>query len=241
MDDELLRALARHHRRTHGETDPGMPPTSDGSADERAAELSRPLSAQERDSVLDAVFSAVDASADAGSAPVARSSAKRGVIAVIGVAVAIAAALVLWIARPGGNAAVELPAYSITSLKGGVATVRAEPTEVDRELLLEGDANEIDVVVTPASAVQGPLAVTLVAQAPDEAPRMTIAESAEISESGAIRLRGRVTRFLRLPPGAWQLWVVVTPANRVPKDPDDALHNESYARASFRVKLTSAR
>jgi hypothetical protein len=240
VDDELLRALARHHRRAHAESDPGMPPTSDVHAD--TDELSRPLSAEERDSVLDAVFDAVDSKErEAEPMPVVleeRRSSRGRMWAVAGVVVAIAAALVLWIAGPRIEPGAALPTYSITSLKGGVSAVRSDPTAVDRELVLE-PSSEIDVVVTPARAVSGPLAVTMIAEAPDHRPRMVELEGAEISASGAVRLRGPLSRFIALDPGAWQLWVVVTPADRPPTDVEEALADETYARAGFRVKLTS--
>jgi hypothetical protein len=245
VDDELLRALARHSPRVHAESDPGMPTSSDASLDVGAggSELSRPLSAEERNSVLDAVFARVDAEAvDAAAAPtvLAERRASRGrMAAVIGTVLAIAAALVMWMARPGVDAVDALPGYSVTGLRGGASAVRSDPTALDRELLLADAASEIDVVVSPERAVAGPLAVTLVAETAGQPPRMVEVEAAEISASGAVRLRGPLSRFIALEPGAWQLWVVVTPSDRRPASADAVLAEASSSRAGFRVKIVA--
>jgi hypothetical protein len=249
VDDELLRALARRQARSRAENDPAMHTATDESYDESEGNdaLMRPLDAAEREAVLDAVFSRLDAGDVADSEPVgavapaialeSRRPSRGRLGAMLGAAVAIAAALVLWIARPGVRPGEALPDYAISTLHGGASTVRSDPTEVDRTLVLTDGAQSIDVVVAPAHAVTGPVAVTLIAEASDRPAQLVAVDSAEISPSGSVRLRGPLSKFIVLEPGTWQLWIVITRADDRPTSAEAARDDEAQRRVGFRVEL----
>ncbi|MBC8074081.1 MAG: hypothetical protein IAG13_37520 [Deltaproteobacteria bacterium] len=154
-------------------------------------------------------------------------------------AVAIAAALVLWLAGPSSGSEDVLPGYAISTLRGGASAVRSDRTNVDRTLVLADDAQEIDVVVAPAQAVTGPVAVTLIAEASGRAAQLVAVDAAEISPSGSVRLRGPLSRFIALEPGTWQLWIVVTRADERPKSADAARDDATQRRVGFRVELAA--
>lgn len=245
MDDELLRALARPRPRAAPDGEPSMQTSSEARHDAHAIdEIARPLSDAERESVLDAVFERLDAAdvdATPSAAPVVqlgeRKASRARLFAGLGVVLAIAAALVLWIAVPRPGPSDALPGYSITSLHGGDSAVRSDPQALDRVLVLESPDAPIDVVVSPAQAVAVPLAVTLVASGAGAAARMVGVEAAEISPSGAVRLRGPLSRFVALDRGAWELAIVVSPRDHVPANAAAALADRGLGRATVRVEI----
>lgn len=241
MDDELLRALARTHRSLEPSDQP-MRAHADTRTDRDGIleTLIAPLDADERASVLDNVFAKIDAGTAAhAEAPIAIAKPSRGrTVGVLAVAVAIAAVLVLWLAQPrGGGGGPELPSYALTELRGGAAEVRSDPGAIDRVLALQpGDS--IALVLTPATATAGPLVVDLVAQAPGK-PDVMARVDAQIAKSGAVRIEGPLDRFLALEPGEWQIWAVVSPADRAPTDAAAALDDASVRRVGFRVRLAA--
>jgi len=240
VDDELLRALGREHRRAEREADAAMAEGTDTTAEPAfETDFFRPLSADERASVLDAAFERIDAE-QAGSSvePAARASGRGRTIAVIGAALAMAAALVLWIARPQAPSGT-LPGYTLTTLRGGTSDVRSDPTQVNRELVLQGD-RPIEAVLTPSKSIDGELAVTVVARSTDGRRVFAPVDAAEISENGAVRLKGPLSRFARLEPGDWEVTLVVSPAGDRPEDAEVALSDPTLQRETFRVRLTAS-
>jgi hypothetical protein len=146
-------------------------PRADDSALPR--ELTAPFDAHERTAMLDAVFAQVDRAVPAtdvrelGSVS-GGTRARTGML--VAFALAVAAALVLWVAKPAPVGA-NLPDYTLTELQGGVMSVRSDPGAVDRPLHIS-TADRIEIVASPATPVPGPLVVDLVAQATERAPQM---------------------------------------------------------------------
>ncbi|MBK8713971.1 MAG: hypothetical protein IPN32_04435 [Deltaproteobacteria bacterium] len=236
MDDELLRALARTQRRGNA-PDTSMPDAQPLPIP--APELIAPFDSAERDALLDAVFAEVDGdTAAAQVTPItAAPKATRGrAVGLVAVALAIAAVLVLWLARPGGSVA-PLPSYELTELRGGAATVRAEPGDVDRELAL-APGDRIEVTLTPAAPSTAAMVVDLVAQSPGRAD-VTARVPAQVSPSGAVRVSGPLDALVALEPGAWQIWVVLSPADAAPGDAREVLAQPNVRKVGFRVKLAA--
>jgi hypothetical protein len=238
VDDELLRALARTQKRHIGPDTP-MDTTADRVAptDSLPAELIRPLDADERAGILDAVFARVDE--DAGrSKPVsitaARSSSRGRVAAIAGGVLAIAAALVLWIALPRGVDP-QLPYYALTELRGGASTMRSDPSALDRVLELRA-GEPISLTITPERATSEPLVVDVIAEA-EGRPASMARVPAQVSSNGAVRIRGALDEWLTLAPGDWDITVVVAPADRAPADAQAALADEGSRRVTFRVAI----
>lgn len=235
MDDELLRALGRTQRRGA----PSPPPMPDAPpSPSPAPELLAPFDTAERDALLDAVFAKVDGDAATPEVTpiVAAKRSHARSLGLVAIAVAIAAALVLWVARPSDTGAA-LPSYALTELRGGAATVRAEPGDTDRELLL-ARGERIELTLTPAQPTTAPLVVDLVARSPGHAD-VTARVPAQVTASGAVRLAGPLDDFIALEPGAWQLWVVLSPAAAAPRDAIAALEQSNVRKVGFRVKLAA--
>lgn len=204
MDDELLSTLGRVRRDELAEPSAEADPV-------HAAEA--PLTNTERTRVLDSVFAKLDAdereSTTSGAKVIAPSRWRSG--ALVGAVLAIAAALVLVIARPSVHHDDEmsaLPSFTITRIEGGASAVRSDPGSGPLQLRSVSDA--IDIVITPGARVHEQLTVVVVARGDDGTRRMvTITDLVERSPDGAIRIRGPLDRFVVLAPGAWTIeWLV---------------------------------
>jgi hypothetical protein len=221
MDDELLPALGRVRR------------------DELAAEgdamhaADPPLTSQERERVLAGVFAELDDRDAPHHPPAAKVLApSRWRVAVVGAALAIAAALVLVLARPAGELA-PLPGFAITRIEGGTSSVRSEPGQGPLQLRSPSDA--IDIVITPEARVQGDVAVVVVARSEGTTPRIaTITDRVERSANGAVRIRGPLDRFVELGRGTWHIEWWLSHEGAEPRTLD-ALADPKAARAWRRV------
>ncbi len=240
MDDELLRALARTQSR-HAGSDVPMDTTADpvAHAGPLPSELVRPLDAAERAAILDAVFANVDGTSSAPTHIASARASKPGRLAAfVGAVIALAAALMLWLAIPRGDDA-QLPSYELTELRGGRSSMRSSTSGTDRRLELQrGDT--IELTLTPETAVGIPLAVDLVAESADGTSRIARVP-AQVSPSGAVRLEGTLDAWLPLDPGDWEITVSVASAQGAPSTVDDALESEARARVTFRVSLVESR
>jgi hypothetical protein len=234
VDDEILGPLGRAQR-DEDAMSTGEPAT--------AGPLHRPLDAQERAQVLDGLLQRLerDGSTTAASAPppavvplsAARERNKTRWVGVAMVALAIAAALVLWIGRR--DAGVQLPGYAITVLDGGAADVRSDPRAVDRTVVLR-TGDRISLVVTPDRPATAAVAVWLLARG--GGPSQLVRVDATVAPSGAVKLEGALDRWLKLAPGEWTIDVVVGPADRAPADAEAAQQDAQLRRASFRVRIS---
>jgi len=239
VDDELLRALARLEKQSRT---PGAPmqTTADPRPDpaEPAADLTAPFEPSERAALLDAVFARVDGESAHTEVRSIESAPKRGrTAAIVAVAIAIAAALVLWIARPADVGA-SLPQYTLTELRGGTTGMRSDPGAVDRVVEVS-PADRIELVATPATSVAGPVVVHLIAQASNGAARMARVP-AEVSASGAVRLEGSLADWLVLEPGRWRLVLAIAPADRAPTSAEAALADPELRRVEWAAQITAA-
>jgi hypothetical protein len=240
VDDELLRALARTQSR-HAGSDAPMNTTADpvAHAGPLPSELVRPLDAAERAAILDAVFANVDgASSTPTDIASARASRPGRFVALVGAAIALAAAFVLWVAIPRRDDA-RLPSYELTELRGGASTVRSTTSDTDRRLELQrGDT--IELTLTPATAIDVPLVVDVVAESTDGMARIARVP-ARVSPSGAVRLEGALDAWLPLELGEWRITVSVASAEDAPSTVDDALVGDARARVTFWVNLAERR
>lgn len=240
MDDEILGPLGRAQR--HDEDAMNAEPGTVGS-------LHRPLDAQERARVLDGLLQRLDgerglatsepaatSKPPAKAVPLAPVRERRGArwAGVTMLALALAAALVLWIGRR--DATVQLPGYAITALEGGAADVRSDPRALDRTVVV-GRGDAITVVVTPDRPAPAGLGVWLVARG--AGPAQLVRVDAAIAPSGAVKFEGPLDRWLTLAPGEWTIEVVVGPADRAPVDADAAQRDPQLRRASFQVRFAA--
>src|SRR5262249_30456431 len=134
-----------------------------------------PLTNTERTRVLDAVFAKLDADESTASGAKVIAPSRWRSSALVAAVLAIAAALVLVIARPSARHEDELsalPSFTITRLEGGTSAVRSDLGS--GPLQLRSISDEIDVVITPGARVHEPLAVIVVARGEVGAPRMAI-------------------------------------------------------------------
>ena len=202
MTDELLSALARAQREVLD--DDAGPSLEDD-------ELSRPFDQDERASILGAAFERIEAGASPSNV-VELAPRRRGAFIGSLLAVAAAATLVWWSWPPPEHELVaSVPSYSFTQLSGGIAQQRSEPLAVEAtmpELELRANSN-IDWVLTPATPTRDPIAVALLARS--DAREMIFVPSLEVqvSEQGAVRLRGPLDRHVALSAGGWTLTLFI--------------------------------
>lgn len=241
MDDELLRALGRSQRE-----DLEAPPDA-APADPRWDELLEPFDDDTREQLLDAVFEQVAATTsptrEREPAPVIDLSARRR-WSVVGLLISAAAAvgLGIWWARdttnPTRDAVALLPDYTTSSLHGGQASQRSDPRD-SVEALRMRSTEAIDWVVTPAEPIRESITVALLAE-PTSGPALFVAKlDAQISESGAVRLRGPLDRFVALTPGSWTLTLLIAGSDQPPAELAE-LNTEASAtwqRVSVRVNI----
>lgn len=143
----------------------------------------------------------------------------------VGAAVASAAAIALTIWSIGSRrereaasvaAAPALPSYALTT-DSGLATARGDdPTPTP---LRYRAGNQIDWLLRPEEDVQADVLVLGCARADASGERrpLPLAELAEISATGSIRLHGPIAA-LGLEPGVWTVTLTVAPAT-APPDP----------------------
>jgi hypothetical protein len=240
VDDELLRALARTQKR-HAGPDAPMDTTADRVEQPASpiAELVAPFGPEERAAMLDAVFARVDAEARAPETlPIGSiSNRSRGrTAAIVSAVVAVAAALVLWVALPRTSEP-QLPSYALTELRGGASSMRGDPGSLDHVVELNA-GEEIEITMTPASATRVPLVVDVIAEAQGHEPTMARVP-AIVSASGAVRIAGSPTEWLGLAPGSWRITVSVAPVDQAPATTDEALGDERLRRVSFDLRIAA--
>lgn len=236
MSDDSLHTLGRKQR-----ADLDNPPAPPSFEDE----LSRPFDEHERAAILDAVFDRVDADPQAAAEPdrvVQLRARRRGPLIGTMLALAAAATLVWWAwpkpAPEQGPIAV-VPAYTFTSLEGGIAEQRSDadlPMDADvPELKLHPDS-VIDWVLTPAESIHEPIGVALLARSEADATKFVSPLAAEISEDGAVHLYGPLSGYVALEPGQWSVTLFVAPPPQLPSDASDASSEHARWRSlSLRV------
>jgi hypothetical protein len=139
-------------------------------------------------------------------------------------AVAAAATLVWWGWPESGSErqlVASVPAYAFTQLGGEVAQKRSAPdASTDAavpELKLRADSN-IDWVLTPAKPTADPIGVALLARS-DAGPTQFVAHlDVDVSEQGAVRLRGSLDRYVALAEGQWTLTLFIAGPEQLPSD-----------------------
>ena len=163
-----------------------------------ALEAYRPLESGARASIVDRLHAQVT---HPGPVRVRRAPRwRRGwLLAPACAAAAAVLVVVLWRAAPG-----DLPPYSLT-VRGGVERVRGATEAASVPRFLPGST--LDITLRPKSAVRGQVAVRVYVE--QGGAVRTLAIPAQISATGAVRLRARVGESLRLPAGVHTLIVAV--------------------------------
>lgn len=238
MSDDLLSVLGRKQREDlerEGE------PSSEH-------DFERPFDADERASILDAVFERVDEVASAPEQPSPRNvvplRTRRGALAG-GLLTLAAAAAVVWWVWPAGEPELiaAVPAYTFTELEGGVAEVRSDSktaTDVALPELRLRPTSKIEWVLTPAEPIRSSVGVALLARSDAGATRFTPSLAVEVSEDGALRVRGRLDEHVELAPGIWAVTLFIAPPEQLPSDADAAADDPSRWRSlSLRVIIVA--
>jgi hypothetical protein len=197
-------------------------------------DLLRPFDEREREAVLDGVMARLGKGATPASPqPVVdpplvdlqERRSPRPSIVVLAVALAAAAALVLWFVMqppspaPGSEVA-SLPKYAFTELRGGIAKTRSGD-ETPAEVQLRADET-IDWVVTPAAPVRSEVELALLAEPDEGEARLVPLPDVRVSKSGAVRIEGRLSDFVELTPGGWTLSVLITAPGELPETVEEA-------------------
>ena len=114
-----------------------------------------------------------------------------------------------------------LPSYTFAELDGGIAEQRSDPNPaVDAEMPeLKLRANsKINWVLTPEKPTQSSIGVALLARSDAGetvfVPRLDV----QISEQGAVRLRGPLDQVIALAVGGWTLTLFIAGPNELPSD-----------------------
>jgi hypothetical protein len=243
MDDQLLRALGRHQREDLDAPDVPV------AADDPWREAEQPLADDERERMLDAVFAAVDAPiASASEPPVAPviELATRRRRPLIGVVLGLAAALGLltfgW--REFGSrdeiGGTRLPEYATAHLRGGPASQRGDTPDPPTTLTLTA-TDDIDWILAPSEPTDITLAVALLAEPEQGEPILVTDIDPGRSQSGVVRLRGRLDHIVALTPGIWTLTVLIAERGELPTEVEQASASEaaSWRAASVRVTVVS--
>lgn len=227
MGDELLEALAKRQRESDAK-DPPIP--LDG------------FEGDAGDALLDEMFGELDAKSPAAviSSTVAQPSnvtalprRRSAVWASVAVALAAAAALVLWFAirAPAANA---LPAYNAVAIAGGPAAVRGDHDAVADRLELTAPEDIIDWKFSAASPVEESVAVSLLATSKDGQVVFAGSVAAKVMASGSARLRGPLNTFIELLPGQWTVEVVFSGTSEAPSSADE-VREGSWQRLPIEV------
>ena len=188
----------------------------EGDASEEREESEERKESEEREP------SAAPESADA--AEVVSLESRRPARIWLAAAVAVAAAILLALLLRGPSESTDppkiasLPAYTVTQLSGGAATVRDRPDAPPKEVELSPDA-KLDWELAPDRPVRD--AVGLVILATAEGAARTLVPPVEVSPEGVVRMYGSAQTLLALPEGHWKLELVVVPKPVIP-EPSDA-------------------
>lgn len=134
-----------------------------------------------------------------------------------------AAAAVLLLVLP--RQAPPLPGYAL-SLSSEQA-VRAGTPEPEVPRL--GPGSQLDVLLRPETAVEGPVDVRAFLIRRGEARSWT--PPLERSPEGAVRIRGPVEALLPVPPGEWTLAIAVGRPGTLPESPDEVRARVEEGRA----------
>ena len=117
---------------------------------------------------------------------------------------AAALALVLWY----GGRPPPLADYRL-DWTGRVQPLRSPDSSGGEPAPVIAAGNRLELVLTPATAVEGPLAARVFVTGEGAPAALLEGPAPVVSEKGSVRFAGVVGRDIRLPPGEWQLLVVV--------------------------------
>jgi hypothetical protein len=252
MTDDPLRVLGEAQREADAI------PSDDSPMSAELENLLEPFDGDERAQLLDGVFARLDsgeaspeteldAEEDADAEPVATpidlaAERKSRRSAWIGVAVAVAAALLLWFGLsrgPSGPQPSGLPAYGITQLEGGPKTMRSDDEGVPTRLELSAE-DRIEVVITPASPVKTKVAAAVLAVPEGGGEPIYAPLTAEVvPETGVVRIAGPLRDFVQLSPGSWHLTVLIGAPNALPTTPDEAMNAGPWERVELDLVVSS--
>ncbi len=215
MADELLKALAQRQR----ESDSAQPPIP---LDDFEGEAG--------DALLDEMFGALDETAESRPAPpveeavadnvTALPTRKPAVWAGVGILIAAAASLVLWLAMP--SPVDPLPAYGAVSISGGSAAVRGDRDAVPEVLKLAHSTDNIEWRFAPAIPVEGDVEVVLSARLASGTRVFAAVPNPTVTPTGSIQLRGPLNTFIELSDGRWTIEVIVARAGHAPGSAEEA-------------------
>jgi hypothetical protein len=234
-DDELLKELARvaREQKQDGKLDERWDGLSAGTlSDEERAELERLAAQSPEGKEAHEAFRPLDAAARERisarleqelaparpQAPAERREAKvlpfrrRGWQVASGAAVAAAAAVAAFVLLPAQKGP-PLPGYSLSL--AGIQELRSDGAEAEVARLEPG--SQLVLVLRPEQAVGGRVEVRAFLFRDGEGRAWT--PPMEVSEDGAVRIRGRVEELLPLSPGEWTLAVAVGRPGEVPDEP----------------------
>ena len=228
MADELLRALAQRQR----DADASEPEFADA-VEEDAGEA-----------LLDDLFAQLDAPAKPPTAepePVATVTElprrRSAIWAAAGIALAAAAALVLWFASQAPTAK-PLPTYNAVVIAGGPAAVRGQHDAVASTVTLKSPSGPIKFQLAPATPVDGTVVVALLARPKQGDAIFALASKATVVESGSVELRGPLSDFIELSPGTWTVDVIIARAEDAPESASEATQGD-WPRHAIEVIIGS--
>jgi hypothetical protein len=253
MVDDLLTALGQRQQET------GRAPTAERNRDvptEATDSLFDPFEGDDRESLLDEVFERVDAAtgeaapagpedsdASSPSVVVPLSPRRRAMSTWIGVAAALAAALLLWwgltrggASSPTGDA---MPLYSVTRFDGGPAQMRSAEPGVAASTELSAD-DPVRWEFSPKSAVRTPVAVAILASRPGAEAILARPQQFEVSPDGVVRIEGPLSQVVALTPGHWMVTIIIAPESALPKTVDEATRPANGSRVALDVTVTAA-
>lgn len=230
MVDDPLQRLGDRQREALPSEDP-MP--------DDVQELLKPFEGDEREALLDGVFATLDETAEDASAVTELRPAGRSQVWV-GAIVAMAAALVLWLALSGERGPTDpaWPAYEISRLEGGASVVRSSDEGTPSTLTLRA-SDTVDAAFSPVSPVNAPTKAVLLATPTSGAARLVPLPQAEVSASGAVRVRAKVSDILGETLGTWHIQILIGPPESLPRDRAQAERDGPWARVAFDLEIVS--
>ncbi len=222
MADELLHALAKRQQEADAADAPAIADAVDGDAGEALLDdLFGELDAKSADSTPRQAPTD-DAPAEEAPSNVTELAPRRSAMwTAVAVAMAAAAALVLWFAMrtpavPG------MPAYDAVAISGGPAAVRGQHDAVASTVKLESPSGMIKWDFAPATSVKNGVEVALLAREAGGDIVYAKAPNAKVVESGSVRLRGPLDSFIELSDGTWTVEVIFAPEGHAPGSAQDA-------------------